>query len=61
MAPDIAECIVQVADQQTSDLIMMSTHALTGLRRAVLGSVADAVVRTAACPVLLLRRGNQEN
>jgi nucleotide-binding universal stress UspA family protein len=61
LAPDIATCIVEAADSHSSDLIVMSTHALTGLQRAVLGSVADAVVRTAACPVLLLRRRNQEN
>jgi nucleotide-binding universal stress UspA family protein len=61
MAPDIAGCIVEAAEQHTSDLVAMSTHALTGLPRAVLGSVADAVVRTAPCPVLLLRRGTQEH
>ena len=59
-APDIASSIVQTADEHTSDLIVMSTHALTGLERAVLGSVADAVVRTSACPVLLLHRRNQQ-
>jgi nucleotide-binding universal stress UspA family protein len=61
MAPDIPGRIVQSADEHSSDLIVMSTHALTGLQRAMLGSVADAVVRTSACPVLLLRRGKQEN
>ena len=61
MAPDIATCIVQAADDNASDLIVMSTHALTGLQRALLGSVADAVVRTASCPVLLLRRRSQDN
>lgn len=61
MARDIPSCIVEVADEHTSDLIVMTTHALTGLQRAVLGSVADAVVRTSACPVLLLHRRNQES
>jgi nucleotide-binding universal stress UspA family protein len=56
IAPDIAGSIVQVAVERTSDLIAMSTHALTGLQRAVLGSVADAVVRSSTCPVLLLHR-----
>jgi nucleotide-binding universal stress UspA family protein len=36
------------------DLVVMATHARTGLRRALLGSVADAVVRGAHGPVLLL-------
>lgn len=37
------------------DLLVMSTHGATGLKRAVLGSVADHVVRHSATPVLLLR------
>jgi nucleotide-binding universal stress UspA family protein len=58
MLPDVASSIVQAADEHATDLIAMSTHALTGLQRALLGSVADAVVRSANCPVLLLRRGS---
>jgi nucleotide-binding universal stress UspA family protein len=53
---EIAANIVHVAQAQATDLIVMSTHALTGLPRAVLGSVADDVVRTADCPVLLIHR-----
>jgi nucleotide-binding universal stress UspA family protein len=60
MASEIPGSIVQAADEHSIDLIVMSTHALTGLQRAVLGSVADAVMRTAACPVLLLHRRTQE-
>ena len=60
-APDIATRIVQAADEHTIDLIVMSTQALTGLQRALLGSVADAVMRTAPCPVLLLHRHNEED
>jgi len=37
-------------------MIVMSTHALTGPARAVLGSVADSVVRNSHRPVLLVRR-----
>jgi hypothetical protein len=36
----------------------LSTQALTGPATALLGSVADAVVRRAHCPVLLVHRGN---
>jgi nucleotide-binding universal stress UspA family protein len=60
IAPDIASSIVQAAVEQPSDLIAMSTHALTGLQRAVLGSVADAVVRSSDCPVLLLHRSSAD-
>jgi nucleotide-binding universal stress UspA family protein len=53
----VPETIGRVAREQHTDLIVMSTHALTGPRRALLGSVADAVVRTAGLPVLLIRQG----
>jgi nucleotide-binding universal stress UspA family protein len=53
---DVAHAIVEKADQTQADLIVMSTQALRGPARALLGSVADAVVRTAHCPVLLVHR-----
>jgi nucleotide-binding universal stress UspA family protein len=40
---------------EPSDLVVMTTHGHRGLRRLVLGSVADALVRQASAPVLLLR------
>jgi nucleotide-binding universal stress UspA family protein len=52
----VEETIIETADQVDADIIVMSTHALTGVARAVLGSVADALVRTAGHPVLLLRQ-----
>jgi nucleotide-binding universal stress UspA family protein len=58
LAPDVAEAIVTVADQGSADLIVMSTQALIGPARALLGSVADAVVRGAHCPVLLVHRAD---
>jgi nucleotide-binding universal stress UspA family protein len=56
IAPSVADAIADIAEARGIDLIVMSTEALTGAARAVLGSVADAVVRAARCPVLLLRR-----
>jgi nucleotide-binding universal stress UspA family protein len=53
---DVAATIAQTAAQVDADLIVMSTHALTGPARAVLGSVADEVVRIAHHPVLLVQR-----
>jgi nucleotide-binding universal stress UspA family protein len=53
----ISETIMQTADDIDADLIVMSTHALTGPARAVLGSVADGVVRNGHRAVLLPRRG----
>jgi nucleotide-binding universal stress UspA family protein len=48
--------IEAAADEADADLIVMSTHGYTGPARAVLGSTADALVRTAKRPVLLVRR-----
>jgi nucleotide-binding universal stress UspA family protein len=53
----VAEAIGETADDVGADMIVMSTHALTGPARTLLGSVADAVVRGARRPVLLIRRG----
>ena len=46
-----------VAKQTGADLIVMGTHGRRGLRRFLIGSVAESVVRTAPCPVLLVRAG----
>jgi nucleotide-binding universal stress UspA family protein len=48
--------LVAMADAADADLIVMSTHALTGPMRTLLGSVADEVVRQAHQPVLLVRQ-----
>jgi nucleotide-binding universal stress UspA family protein len=56
VAASVADTIVRTTDEEGVDLIVMSSDALTGVARAFLGSVADAVVRRAHCPVLVLRR-----
>jgi nucleotide-binding universal stress UspA family protein len=50
-----AEDILAVAARLHVDLIAMATHGRTGLAHIVLGSVAEAVVRSSAIPVLLVR------
>ena len=47
--------IVKLATELKAGLIVMSSHGRTGLRHLLLGSVAERVVRTAKCPVLVLR------
>ena len=47
--------IVETAKTQGTDLIIVSTHGYTGLQHALLGSVAEKVVRHAPCPVLVVR------
>ena len=39
----------------TFDLVIMGSHGRTGIRRVLLGSVAEKVLRHAACPVLIVR------
>jgi nucleotide-binding universal stress UspA family protein len=49
-----AETITQVAERQDVDVIMLSTHGQGGLEGALMGSVADRVVRQTYRPVLLV-------
>jgi universal stress protein A len=51
-----AEEIVRYADACEVDLIIMGTHGRSGVAHLVMGSVAEQVVRSAECPVLLVRR-----
>ena len=44
--------ILRYAKSMNIELIVMGTHGRTGLARVVVGSVAEAVVRAAPCPVL---------
>lgn len=50
-----ASLIVEVASETNCDLIVMGTHGRTGLRRLLLGSVAEKVMRKAPCPVLTVK------
>lgn len=52
---DARELINQTAKELGADLIVMGTHGRRGMRRALLGSVTENVVRTAPCPVLTVR------
>ena len=47
--------IVSLAKELGADLIVMGSRGLGGLRRALMGSVSDSVVRHAHCPVLVVR------
>ena len=49
------EGIVGYASDHAVDLIVIATHGRTGLRHALLGSVAERIVRESPCPVLTVR------
>lgn len=46
--------IYEIAEKEGADLIVMSTHGRTGLRHAVMGSVAEGTIRHARLPVLVV-------
>jgi nucleotide-binding universal stress UspA family protein len=50
-----AEQIVELAFDLDADLVVVGTHGRRGLSRMMMGSVAEAVVRRAPCPVLVVR------
>ena len=54
---DAASSIVEAAAAQRVNLIVMSTHGRTGLKRLILGSVAESVIRGTVTPILLVRNG----
>jgi nucleotide-binding universal stress UspA family protein len=52
-----AQQIVQVAQDIGAGFIVIGSRGLGGLRRALMGSVSDSVVRHAHCPVMVVRQG----
>jgi len=52
---NVSNKIVEFADKNDVDLIAISTHGYSGLKRLMLGSVAGKVIGNTYCPVLLIR------
>jgi nucleotide-binding universal stress UspA family protein len=51
-----ATVIVDEAEAQHADLIVIGTHGLSGLKHLLLGSIAERVVQKAPCPVLAVKK-----
>lgn len=51
-APDVID---KAATDWSADLIVIGSHARTGISRIILGSVADALIHKATCPVMVVR------
>jgi nucleotide-binding universal stress UspA family protein len=47
--------IAEFADQVKAELLVMPSHGRTGLKRILMGSVAERTIRLSHCPVLVLR------
>ncbi|HEY3154086.1 MAG TPA: universal stress protein [Candidatus Binatia bacterium] len=53
--------ILDCADNERIDLIVMSSHGRSGLSRMLIGSVTDKTLRGAFCPVLVVPLNNEKN
>jgi nucleotide-binding universal stress UspA family protein len=56
MGRPAGECVIDAAKKWPADLIVCGTHGRRGLRRIVMGSDAEYVVRRAPVPILLIRQ-----
>jgi nucleotide-binding universal stress UspA family protein len=52
-AIDVSRAIVEFAQQEKADFVAMATHGRSGLRRLLLGSVAELVIRHSHVPVIV--------
>jgi nucleotide-binding universal stress UspA family protein len=58
---DVAATILDVAERDGVDLLVFTTHGLSGWYPQVFGSVAEKLVKLASCPTLLLRTPKPES
>ena len=57
---DVAGCILDAIDSDNVDLVVITTHGLSGWYPQVFGSIAEKLVKLVQCPVLLLRTPKPE-
>lgn len=55
LTADLGVGVVEAAEKFGASMIVMGTHGRGGLKRLILGSVAEHVVRSASCPVMTVR------
>ena len=58
---DIAGNIMEVVEHEHIDMLVISTHGLSGWHPMVFGSIAEKVVKLVQCPVLLLHSTERES
>ncbi len=58
---DVAGAILDVAEREHADLLVISTHGLSGWYPLVFGSIAEKIVKLVPCPLLLLRTPRPES
>ncbi len=52
---DVAGSIMEVIEREHADMVVISTHGISGWHPLVFGSIAEKIVKLAQCPLLLLR------
>ncbi|MCX6003267.1 MAG: universal stress protein [Chloroflexi bacterium] len=52
---DIADSLINFAEKNRVDLIIIATHGRSGIKRWVLGSIADRILRTSKIPILMVQ------
>ncbi|MGA7671250.1 MAG: universal stress protein [Nitrolancea sp.] len=57
---DPAEEVIDLVEHQTNPMLVLASHARTGVGRAILGSVAFSIVHRVNCPVLILPTSSRE-
>ncbi len=61
VSADVAGTIIDVVDREKADMLVISTHGLSGWYPLVFGSTAEKIVKLAQCPVMLLRTPKPES
>jgi nucleotide-binding universal stress UspA family protein len=57
---DVAGAVLEAIEREQADLIVITTHGLSGWYPQVFGSIAEKIVKLAQCPLLLLRTPKPE-
>jgi len=58
---DIAGSIMEVVEREHIDMVVISTHGISGWHPLVFGSIAEKVVKLVQCPLVLLRSAKPES
>jgi nucleotide-binding universal stress UspA family protein len=57
---DVSSAILEVVEREHIDMVVISTHGISGWHPLVFGSIAEKVVKLVQCPLLLLRSAKPE-
>lgn len=61
VSADVAGMVIDVVEREKADMLVISTHGLSGWYPLVFGSTAEKIIKLAQCPVMLLRTPKPES